>query len=115
MLGDCVSEIDEKKWEYHPRVRIQKDSSGEKLSSESGRVTSEMLERRNFRMNKPFIPSAIYFNNEANDDTIRHYVDGIGDTNHLFRDADYARKTRYGGIIAPGTFLFTHQWTATGS
>jgi len=115
MLEDHLSEIDERKWENHPRVRIKKESSGEKTSSESGKVTPEMLERRNFRMNKPFIPSSIYFNNEATTDTIRHYVDGIGDTNPLFRDAGYAAKTKYGGIVAPGTFLFTHQWTATGS
>ncbi len=115
MFEDYLAEIDEKKWENHPRVRIKKESSAEKTSSESGRVTPEMLERRNFRMNKPFIPSAIYFNNEATADTIRHYVDGIGDTNPLFRDAEYAGKTKYGKIIAPGTFLFTHQWTATGS
>ena len=115
MLEEYVSAIDEQKWENHPRVRIKKESSGEKSSSESGRVTPEMLERRNFRMNKPFIPSTIYFNNEATADTIRHYVDGIGDTNPLFRDPEYAAKTKHGGIIAPGTFLFTHQWTATGS
>jgi len=115
MLEEYISKIDEKKWAKHPRVRNQKEPSNDKPSSEYGRVTPEMLERRNFRMNKPFILSAIYFNDEATTDTIRHYVDGIGDTNPLFRDADYARKTRYGGIIAPGTFLYTHQWTATGS
>ncbi len=115
MLEEYISDIDEKKWEKHPRVRVKKESTGEKPSSESGRVTPEMLERRNFRMNKPFIPSAIYFNNEATADTIRHYVDGIGDTNPLFRDDTYAAKTKYGKIVAPGTFLYTHQWTATGS
>ena len=115
MLEDYITEVDETKWESHPRVRIKKESSGEKPSSESGKVTPEMLKRRNFRMNKPFIPSAIYFNNEATADTIRHYVDGIGDTNPLFRDFGYAGKTKYGRIIAPGTFLFTHQWAANGS
>ncbi|MBN2239505.1 MAG: MaoC family dehydratase N-terminal domain-containing protein [Dehalococcoidales bacterium] len=115
MLEEYITEIDEKKWENHPRVRIKKESTGEKAPSESGKVTPEMLERRKFRMNKPFIPSSIYFNNEATADTIRHYVDGIGDTNPLFRDAEYAGNTKYGRIVAPGTFLFTHQWTATGS
>ncbi len=111
MLEDFISGIDEKKWKDHPRIK----SVGDKASPEAGRVTPEMLERRKFRMNKPFIPSSIYFNNEATTDTIRHYVDGIGDTNPLFRDAVYAGKTKYGRIIAPGTFLFTHQWSATGS
>jgi acyl dehydratase len=37
-------------------------------------------------------------------DLIRHYVDSIGDRNPLYRFQDYARKTRWGGIIAPPTF-----------
>jgi hypothetical protein len=111
VLEDYIPGVDEKKWENHPRIKYTR----EKTLSEASRVTPEMLERRKFRMNKPFIPSGIYFNNEASSDTIRHYVDGIGDNNPLFRDTVYAEKTKYGRIIAPGTFLFTHQWTATGS
>jgi len=111
MLEDYISEVDEKKWENHPRIKAARG----KATPEAGKVTPEMLERRNFRMNKPFIPSSIYFNNEATADTIRHYVDGIGDNNPLFRDAAYAGKTKYRRIIAPGTFLFTHQWAAVGS
>jgi acyl dehydratase len=111
MLEEYISDIDESKWDHHPRIK----TAGEKGSSEGGKVTPEMLERRNFRMNKPFFPSSIYFNNEATSDTIRHYVDGIGDNNPLFRDSAYAGKTKYGRVVAPGTFLFTHQWAATGS
>ena len=36
---------------------------------------------------------------------IRRFAQAVGDPNPLFRDADYARKTRYGGIIASPTFL----------
>ncbi|MDB9823520.1 MaoC family dehydratase N-terminal domain-containing protein [Deltaproteobacteria bacterium] len=36
-------------------------------------------------------------------DVIRHYVDAIGDRNPLWRSDDYARTTRWGGIIAPAT------------
>jgi hypothetical protein len=114
MLEDYITGVDEEKWRNHPRIRMQQSKTGGKPSPESGRVTPEMLERRHFRTNKPIIPSGIYFNNEANADTIRHYVDGFGDTNPLFRDAAYAAKTRYGRIIAPGTFLFTHQWAFNG-
>lgn len=110
MLEDYISGVDEKKWEGHPRIK----TAGGKTPPEAGRVTPEMLERRKFRVNKPFIPSEIYFNSEASTDTIRHYVDGIGDTNPLFRDAIYASKTKYRRIISPGTFLFTHQWAAVG-
>lgn len=44
-------------------------------------------------------------NRVATEDLIRHYCDAYGDTNPLFRHLDYARKSRYGGIIAPPTFL----------
>ncbi|HEY3835743.1 MAG TPA: MaoC family dehydratase N-terminal domain-containing protein [Bryobacteraceae bacterium] len=43
---------------------------------------------------------------EATRDNIRHYAHGIGDDNKLWCDPDYAAKTRYGGIIAPPSFLF---------
>lgn len=36
---------------------------------------------------------------------IRAFADALGDTNPLYRDPEYARATRWGGIIAPPTFL----------
>jgi acyl dehydratase len=36
-------------------------------------------------------------------DVIRHFADGMGDKNPLWRDREYARQTRWGGIIAPPT------------
>ena len=43
---------------------------------------------------------------EANQDAIRHYAYGIGDDNPLWIDLEYARKARYGTIIAPPCFLY---------
>ncbi len=43
---------------------------------------------------------------EATRDNIRHYAHGIGDDNPLWCDPEYASTTRYGGIIAPPSFLF---------
>lgn len=43
---------------------------------------------------------------EATRDNIRHYAHGIGDDNPLWCDPDYARNTRYAGIVAPPSFLF---------
>ncbi len=48
-----------------------------------------------------------YFNTQVTRDSIKHFVDGIGDINPLFRDRNYARKTKYGRIVAPPTFLET--------
>lgn len=36
---------------------------------------------------------------------IRRYVEAVGDTNPLWQDVEYARSTRYGGIIAPPWLL----------
>ena len=43
---------------------------------------------------------------EATRDNIRHYAHGIGDDNPLWCDPEYARGTRYGGLIAPPSFVF---------
>ncbi len=109
MLEEYVLGTNDAKWRDHPRVTTAKDSA----PPEAGHVTRDLIERRKFRMNKPFIPSSSYFNDEATVDSIRHFVDGMGDTNPLFRDVAYAGATKYGGIIAPGAFLLTHQWASS--
>lgn len=38
---------------------------------------------------------------------IKEFVEAIGDKNPLYTDERYARKTRFGGIIAPPTFVIT--------
>jgi acyl dehydratase len=35
---------------------------------------------------------------------IRRFAQAIGDDNPLYHDEEYARKSRYGGIVAPPTF-----------
>jgi acyl dehydratase len=44
---------------------------------------------------------------EATRDNIRHYAHGIGDDNPLWCDPEYAAKTKFGGIIALPSFLFS--------
>jgi len=46
-------------------------------------------------------------NSLVTEDLIRHFADASGDRNPLWRDPEYARKTRWGGIIAPPTFTDT--------
>src|SRR5215472_16518793 len=43
---------------------------------------------------------------EATRDSIRHYAHGIGEDNPLWCDPAYAATTRWGGLIAPPSFLF---------
>ena len=52
-------------------------------------------------------PARRQFNEVATKDAIRHWADAIGDLNPLWRDEEYARKTLYGGLIAPPTWLFS--------
>ena len=44
-------------------------------------------------------------NESATKDAIRHFANGIGDPNPLWRDEEYARGTKFGGIIAPPMFV----------
>lgn len=44
-------------------------------------------------------------NEYASKDAIRHFANGIGDPNPLWRDEEYARNTGHGGIIAPPMFV----------
>lgn len=46
-------------------------------------------------------------NEVATKDNIRNWAWGIGDANPLWLDEEYAKKTRWGCIIAPPTFLCT--------
>ena len=100
-----------KDWSKHPRVSM----SGKEELPEHTKITPEMEERRRSRSHIPFYPRGVYFNRQASKDAIRHFVDGLGDTNPLFRDKQYAEKTKHRGIIAPGSFLYTVQWVVPGS
>ena len=98
--------------EEHPRLKV---ADGQGKLPEHEEYTPEKEERRRFRANKPFYPRTFYFNTQASKDGIRHFADGIGDTNSLFRNEEYARKSKYGSIVAPPCYLYTIQWVAPGS
>lgn len=44
-------------------------------------------------------------NETATKDAIRHFANGLGDPNPLWRDEEYAKNSPYGGLIAPPFFL----------
>lgn len=46
-----------------------------------------------------------HFITQITRDSIKHFVDGIGDLNILYRDREYAKRTKYGCLIAPPNFL----------
>jgi len=43
-------------------------------------------------------------------DTIRNFCNGVGDLNPLYRDAEYARNSRYAGLIASPMFPMAYGW-----
>jgi acyl dehydratase len=86
--------------------------------AEWNKAIDEWFEKKNLNKGKKYVPSIGIFppnvkvgyqtgqNNEyVNTDLIRHYADAIGDKNPLWRDEKYAKTTKWGGIIAPPTFM----------
>ena len=54
------------------------------------------------------VPLAVeQWNDQASHDAIKHFAWGIGDDNPLWLDDDYAAATRWGGRVAPPTFVFS--------
>lgn len=45
------------------------------------------------------------FNELASKEAIRKFVDGIGDPNPLWRDADYSRRSPYQSVVAPPSWV----------
>ncbi len=82
-----------------------KNPAAEKSKLSEGLITEEALAELRSRVGSKFKVDP--FHTLACKDTIRHYVDGIGDVNPLYRDPEYARKTRYGKLIAPHSWLYS--------
>lgn len=77
-----------------------------------GKITDAELARMRGLIGVPRLFHDVYFNTEATADTIRHFVNGIGDPNPLYRDDNYAAGTRWGKMLAPPQFLYSVWWSA---
>ncbi len=71
------------------------------------KITDEALDALRNRIGAPITDTLEPWCHEATRDNIRHYAHGIGDDNPLWCDPDYAATTRFGGIVAPPSFLFS--------
>jgi len=71
------------------------------------RITEAGLDHLRERLGKIIENPPEPWCHEATRDNIRHYAHGIGDDNPLWCDPGYAAKTRFGGIIALPSFLFS--------
>lgn len=73
-------------------------------------ITEEMIARGRSRIGEIWTPTEPYFNVAATKDTIRHFVNGVGDLNPLSRDETYAKRTKYRRLVAPSCFLYSVYW-----
>ncbi len=71
-----------------------------------GFITNETLEDWKERIGVKLRIGNI-FNQYVSKEAIRNYVLGIGDVNPLWQDEEYAKKTRYKGIVAPPNWLYS--------
>ena len=81
---------------------------------EQSEITEEMIAELKERMGVVWRPRRPYYNTEATMDNVRHFCYGIGDTNPLFTDREYAKNTKQGRIQAPPSFLYSVYWPAQG-
>jgi len=82
---------------------------------ESGEITREGVERLRARLgsfNRPRQYGVGLFNEQASQDAIRHFCQGIGDPNPLYWDLSYGHATKFGTILAPPCFLYSVYWTS---
>jgi len=70
------------------------------------KITKDGLDRLRNRIGVPIENSLEPWCHEATRDNIRHYAHGIGDDNPLWCEPEYAKKTKYGDVVALPSFLF---------
>ncbi|MBE9572873.1 MAG: MaoC family dehydratase N-terminal domain-containing protein [Proteobacteria bacterium] len=69
-------------------------------------LTNEMLEEYKDRVGLELRVSNV-FNQTVSYEAVRNYVNGIGDYNFLYRDREYAKKSRYEELVAPPNWLYS--------
>ncbi len=84
------------------------------MTEEQNEITEEKIAELKKRLHVVWRPRRPYFNTMATRDAISHFCDGIGDTNPLYTDEEYARRTKYGSLVAPPCFLYSVYWAAQG-
>jgi acyl dehydratase len=81
------------------------ESKTEAAKTVEGKITDEALSNLKSKVGKK-LRSEIG-NELACKETITRFVRGVGDTNPLWNDEEYAGKTRYGGLAAPPSWLYS--------
>ncbi|MBN1381038.1 MAG: MaoC family dehydratase N-terminal domain-containing protein [Deltaproteobacteria bacterium] len=72
-----------------------------------GKITEEALDQLRSRIGMKLRIHPDSGNRNISEETIRKFVNGTGDINPLYRDPEYAKKTRYGKLVAPPSWLYS--------
>lgn len=78
-----------------------------KVEFPEGQLTDEMLQKTRKFIGKELRIGHSINNEEATRMAILKFAEGIGDTNPLWTDPEYAAQTSYGSIIAPPSWIFS--------
>jgi len=70
-------------------------------------ITKELIEEMRTKIGLKLRTENSIHNEFATKMAILKFAEGIGDPNPLWSDEEYAKKTRYGSIIAPPSFLWS--------
>jgi acyl dehydratase len=82
-------------------------STEERPSERFGTLTEAAIERSRRRLGVPVPQPNPPHNYEVTWDGSRRFAFAYGDDNPLYCDPEYAAGTRWGGLIAPPTFVYT--------
>ncbi len=75
-------------------MSAEKLSPLDQLIEDWGKLIGRVITSEEHRARGPGFTNNT-LNREVSEDTIRIFVDGEGDLNPLFRDPEYAKKTKY--------------------
>ncbi len=73
---------------------------------EEARITKEMIEEMRAKRGLKLRIEGSIHNEQATRMAILKFAEGIGDPNPLWSDMEYAKKTRYGTIVSPPSFVW---------
>ena len=74
-----------------------------------GKITPEAIKAAENMIGMQLRPEGPYLQ-DATEDTIRNFCNGIGDLNPLYRDLEVGRPTRHGSMLAHPNFPMAFGW-----
>ena len=90
----------------HGKNSDDRDTSDISREAPEGLITPEAMAAARALIGLKLRPEQ--YLRDASVDTITNFSSGIGDLNPLFRDQEYARWTRFGGLVAHPCFPWVH-------